>query len=47
MKNQLSIALAQISANPKTVKIAFAFLVVVGMVIPGVLAFAGPIDGGG
>jgi hypothetical protein len=46
MKNQLSHAVAQFSANPKSVKITLAVLTLVGVVIPGVLALAGPINGG-
>jgi hypothetical protein len=49
MKNQLSFALAQFSANPNAGKIVsvvlFVSLAVIGLVVPGVAALAGPISG--
>ena len=49
MKNQLSLGFAQFSANPNAGKIVavvmLVSLAVIGLVIPGVAAFAGPISG--
>jgi len=46
MKNQQSVTVSKISANPKVVKIVLAVLAVVGVVIPGIVALAGPVGGG-
>jgi hypothetical protein len=50
MKNQLSLAIANVSGNPNAGKIisvaVVVTLVVIGLLAPGAIAFAGPIDGG-
>lgn len=49
MKTQLSMISAEFSANPNTLKIVslvvFVSLAVAGLILPGAIAFAGPISG--
>jgi hypothetical protein len=49
MKHQLTFAVAQFSANPNAGKIValvlFVSVTVIGLVVPGVAALAGPISG--
>lgn len=49
MKNQLSLSIARFSANPNAGKIVSVVMLisfaVIGLVVPGIAAFAGPISG--
>jgi hypothetical protein len=49
MKNQLSVTVAQFTANPNAGKIVSVVMLisfaVIGLVIPGIAAFAGPVSG--
>jgi hypothetical protein len=51
VKNQVSLALAQFSANPNAAKVVsvvlFVSFAVIGLFVPSVVALAGPISGEG
>ena len=49
MKNQLSLSIAQFTGNPNAAKIVSVVMLisfaVIGLVLPGVAAFAAPVSG--